>query len=193
MTHFISRFSERKNWVILTQKIESFWPKKLSHFDPKNWVIWPKNLGQILVLPVFQFFLVKMTYFSLNARCNKIESFWLKNLGQIFVLPVIEFFRSKWLIFSLSKRKRKIESFWPKNLGQILVPPVIQFFRSKWFIFFLSVHEAKKIESFWPKKFGSIGQRVKEDLSSIWVKEDLSSIWVEIWPKNLGQILVPPI
>ena len=27
-----------KSWVILTRKVESFWPEKLSHFDPKSWV-----------------------------------------------------------------------------------------------------------------------------------------------------------
>ena len=70
MTHFFLSVHKAK-------KIESFWPK---------------NLDQILVPPVIQFFRSKWLIFSLGAQSEKIESFWLKNLGQILVTPVIQFF-----------------------------------------------------------------------------------------------------
>ena len=130
----------RSKWLYArSEKIESYWTK---------------NLGQIFVLPVFQFFLIKWLIFSLGARIEKIESFWLKDLDQILVPPVIHFFRSKWLIFSLGARSEKIESFWLKNLGQMLVPPVIQFFRSKWLISSLGAW-SEKIRVILTQKFES--------------------------------------
>ena len=49
---------------------------------------WPKNLGQILVLPVIQFFMSKWLISSLGARSEKIESFWPKDLDQILGPPI---------------------------------------------------------------------------------------------------------
>ena len=127
MTHFFSRCSE--------QKIESFSPK---------------NLGQILVLPVFHFFRSKWLIFLSVHDAKKLSHFDLKIWVKFLFCQWLNFLGQNDSFFLSVKESEKIESFWPKNLGQILVPPVIQFFRSKWF-FFLSVHEAKKLSHFDPK------------------------------------------
>ena len=74
----------RSKWLSFPSVHEA---KKLSHIDLKN-------LGQIFVLPVIQFFLSNDSFFLSGARSKskKIESFWLKDLGQILVPPVIHFF-----------------------------------------------------------------------------------------------------
>ena len=127
MSHFDLKNSitDNKN---LTQIFRSKWLNFFAQCTMrKNESFWHKNLGQILVPPVIQFFLGQNDSFF-SQLSEKIESFWPKNLGQIFVLSVIEFFRSKWLIFLWWSEK--IETFWPKNLGQILVPPVSHFDQS---------------------------------------------------------------
>ena len=106
MTYFFSRCSERKNWVILTQKFGSnFNSASVSIFFRSKWLIF---------LSVHD--AKKLSNFDLKIWVKFLFCQWLIFLGQndSFFLSVNE--------------SEKIESFWPKNLGQILVPPVIQFF-----------------------------------------------------------------
>ena len=148
--------------------------KKLSHFDLKNSItgrtkiwskflsqndsfflsvkeseklesFWYKNLGQILVPPVIQFFYVKMIlFFSLGAQSKKIESFWPKNLGQILVPPVFQFFLGQNdLFFSQCTMGKKMSHFDLKIWVKFLFCQWLNFFRSKWLIFSLSKRKRK--------------------------------------------------
>ena len=66
LSHF-----DLKSWVILTWKVEPFWPEKLSHFDLKSWLI--------LTWKVDLFWPEKLNHFNLKSWIIltwKVESFW---------------------------------------------------------------------------------------------------------------------
>ena len=131
------RYAERKNWVILTWKVESLVEPK---FNPGFWVIGEylsQNDSQYrvnLTLNIESIWLSISSQFYSQYRVNlilNIDTIWIKyspmtrNPGSNFSSPVTQLFRSKWLYFFQC-------SYMPSQLQGIHQMHLTRLFRRCW-------------------------------------------------------------
>ena len=96
------------SWLEIESQVDSKLRVKLSlgALSEKNESFWPKKLGQILVSPLTRLFRSKWhIFFFLLVHWEK--SFWPKKLGKISVSPVTQVLKSKWLNYFSQCTERK--------------------------------------------------------------------------------------